>query len=66
MRESSTASDTGHRRERRSQASAADRAPDFHGAAIVTGDGRELPITETMLRDAFEKLESASRGDFRA
>jgi hypothetical protein len=31
---------------------------DFHGAAILNEDGTETPITEDMVRDACEKLDS--------
>lgn len=30
---------------------------DFHGAAIIDANGREIPITEEMVRDACSKLE---------
>lgn len=30
---------------------------DFHGAAIIDGHGREIPITEDMVQDACNKLE---------
>lgn len=33
---------------------------DFHGAAIIDEDGNEVPITETMIKDACEKLEPGS------
>ena len=29
---------------------------DFHGAAIVDKDGKEVPITENMVQDACKKL----------
>lgn len=32
---------------------------DFHGAAIIDAHGREIPITEDMIRDACEKLADA-------
>jgi hypothetical protein len=31
---------------------------DFHGAAVIDANGREVPITEHMVREACEKLES--------
>ncbi len=31
---------------------------DFHGAAILNEDGTETPITEDMVQDACEKLDS--------
>ena len=30
----------------------------FNGAAIVTEDGREIPITEAMLQAAFEQFDA--------
>lgn len=30
---------------------------DFHGAAIIGEDGREIPITEDMIKDACRKLD---------
>ncbi len=34
------------------------QAPDpFHGAALVLPDGREIPITETMVQQALTRLE---------
>lgn len=33
---------------------------DFHGAAIIDEDGNEVPITETMIKEACEKLEPGS------
>jgi len=33
-----------------------DFATDFHGASIVTGSGKEIPITEQMLQRSFEQL----------
>ena len=35
--------------------------PDFHGAAIIDKEGNEVPITEDMLEDAFEKLEKPKK-----
>lgn len=32
----------------------------FHGAAIIDAEGREIPITEDMIQQAFNKLISAS------
>ncbi len=32
-------------------------AIDFHGAAIIGEDGREIPITEDMIKDACKKLD---------
>ena len=32
---------------------------DFHGAAIIDANGREVPITEDMIREACEKLAEA-------
>lgn len=31
--------------------------PDFHGAALIDDNGREIPITEAMIREACEALE---------
>ena len=31
--------------------------PDFHGAAIIDEQGREIPITENMIRSAIEQLD---------
>lgn len=31
--------------------------PDFHGAALIDDEGREIPITEEMVLDACEALE---------
>ena len=33
--------------------------PDFHGAAVVTADGREIPITEDMVRESLNSLHQA-------
>ncbi len=30
---------------------------DFHGAAVIDQQGREIPITEAMVKKACEKLE---------
>lgn len=30
---------------------------DFHGAAIIDGEGHEIPITEEMVKEACDKLE---------
>lgn len=35
------------------------REPDFHGAAIIDDQGREIPITEQMVQQACSKLDSA-------
>lgn len=32
---------------------------DFHGAAIIDANGREVPITEEMIREACDKLAEA-------
>jgi len=37
--------------------SAKDNNVDFHGAAIIDGQGREIPITEDMVQEACNKLE---------
>lgn len=34
------------------------KVADFHGAAILNEDGTETPITEDMIQDACEKLNS--------
>lgn len=34
-----------------------DLKPDFHGAAIIDNEGREVPITEEMVKQACEDLE---------
>lgn len=34
---------------------------DFHGAAIIDQNGREVPITEDMLQKAFKKLQEKSK-----
>ena len=31
--------------------------PDFHGAAIIDEQGREIPITESMIQRAIEQLD---------
>ncbi|MBZ2187523.1 hypothetical protein K8B33_00295 [Alcanivorax sp. JB21] len=31
--------------------------PDFHGAALIDAQGREIPITEDMIQQACERLE---------
>ena len=36
----------------------AQRQDSFNGAAIVTDDGREIPITEAMLQAAFEQFDA--------
>jgi len=33
---------------------------DFHGAAIIDENGKEVPITEDMVKDACEKMEDDS------
>jgi hypothetical protein len=33
------------------------QAQDFHGAALIDAQGREIPITEDMIRHAILKLE---------
>ncbi|WP_438952247.1 PA1571 family protein [Porticoccus sp.] len=30
--------------------------PDFHGAALIDDNGREIPITEDMVQNAFSDL----------
>ena len=32
-------------------------ADDFHGAAVIDENGKEVPITEEMILTAFERLE---------
>lgn len=32
---------------------------DFHGAAIIDEQGREIPITEAMIQQAFQRLEKS-------
>lgn len=32
---------------------------DFHGAAIIDAQGREIPITEAMIQQAFQRLEKS-------
>ncbi len=32
---------------------------DFHGAAIIDEHGREIPITEAMIQQAFQRLENS-------
>lgn len=39
------------------QHNASDHAKDFHGAALIDEQGREVPITEDMIRRACETLE---------
>lgn len=39
------------------QHNASDHAKDFHGAALIDEQGREVPITEEMIRRACETLE---------
>ncbi len=34
------------------------KAADFHGAAIIDANGREIPITEEMVQEACDKLAS--------
>lgn len=34
---------------------------DFNGAAVVLPDGRELPITESMVNDALDSLDAKWR-----
>lgn len=34
-----------------------DSTVDFHGAAIIDNEGREVPITEEMVKQACEELE---------
>lgn len=31
---------------------------DFHGAAVIDAEGREMPITESMIQEACAKLDS--------
>ncbi|MEP3856638.1 MAG: PA1571 family protein [Porticoccus sp.] len=33
------------------------KSPDFHGAALIDDNGREIPITEDMVQDAFSDLD---------
>jgi len=33
----------------------------FHGAAIIDEQGREVPITEAMIQQAFQRLEKSSQ-----
>jgi hypothetical protein len=33
----------------------------FHGAAIIDEQGREIPITEAMIQQAFQRLEKSSQ-----
>ncbi len=33
---------------------------DFHGAAIIDENGREIPITENMVKQACEKIDPES------
>ena len=40
-----------------SQQHRADRNHEFHGAALIDSRGREIPITEDMIRHACEDLE---------
>lgn len=35
--------------------------PDFHGAAVIDEDGKEIPITEEMVQDACQKLDNEER-----
>ncbi|MDX1802722.1 MAG: hypothetical protein R3292_01490 [Alcanivorax sp.] len=35
------------------------RPADFHGAAVIDEQGREIPITEAMIQHACERLEQA-------
>jgi hypothetical protein len=39
------------------QQNPSDHAKDFHGAALIDEQGREVPITEDMIRRACETLE---------
>lgn len=39
---------------------------DFHGAAVITSDGREVPITEEMVRQALRVLEQTCQSGARA
>lgn len=34
---------------------------DLHGAAIIDSKGREVPITESMIVEAFDKIEQSSK-----
>lgn len=45
--------------ERQSKPRRPEAEPDFHGAAIIDEQGREIPITESMVQRACEKLERA-------
>jgi hypothetical protein len=33
----------------------------LHGAAIIDKDGREVPITESMIVEAFDKIEKSDK-----
>ena len=33
----------------------------LHGAAIIDKDGREVPITESMIVEAFDKIENSDK-----
>ena len=33
------------------------KSPDFHGGALIDDNGREIPITEDMVQDAFSDLD---------
>lgn len=33
----------------------------LHGAAIIAKDGREVPITESMIVEAFDKIENSDK-----
>jgi hypothetical protein len=35
----------------------------FHGAAVIDKQGREIPITEDMIKQACEKLEREQKTD---
>ena len=40
------------------------QAPDFHGAALIDEDGNEIPITESMVKEACsEQRESDDESD---
>lgn len=41
------------------QSSHTQTAPDFHGAALIDDQGREVPITEAMVQRACKKLEQS-------
>ena len=38
---------------------------DFHGAAVIGSDGREIPITEEMIAESLASLEASWRKSHR-